>query len=110
MARTHADMMAALPPERQARIRARAAEMIAEVESLQAVRKLANLSQAQLAAQLGVKQPTVHKMETQADFYVSTLERFVEAAGGTVEIRVTLPGHSPLKLKRFSDLGAHSDT
>ena len=104
MARTHADMMAALPAVRQAKIRARATELIAEVESLQAVRKLADLSQAQMAAQLGVKQPSVHKIETQADLYVSTLERFVEAAGGTVEIRVTLPGHDPVRLKRFSDL------
>jgi DNA-binding XRE family transcriptional regulator len=105
MARTHEEMMAALAPERQAKIRARAIEMIAEVDGLQAVRKLVNLSQAQMAAQLGVKQPSVHKIETQADLYVSTLERFIEAAGGTVEIRVHLPGHEPVRLKRFSELG-----
>jgi hypothetical protein len=45
-------------------------------------------------------------METQADFYVSTLERFVEAAGGSVDIVVSLPGHAPVKLKRFKDIDA----
>jgi transcriptional regulator with XRE-family HTH domain len=106
MARTHEQMMAALPPERQAKIRARAAEMIAEAEGLHAIRKLAGLSQAQMAERLGKKQPSVHKMEKQADFYVSTLERFVEAAGGSVSIVVDLPGRAPVKLKRFADLEA----
>lgn len=109
MARTHEQMMAALSPERQAKVKARAAEMLAEVEGLQAIRKIVHLSQAQIAEQLGVKQPTVHRMETQADFYVSTLERFVEAAGGSVDIVVNLPGHAPVKLKRFKDIEAIAD-
>jgi transcriptional regulator with XRE-family HTH domain len=104
MARTTAEMMAKLPPERQARIRALSAELIEEARGLEALRKLADLSQAQIAQRLGRSQPAVHKMEKQADFYVSTLERFVEAAGGTVDIVVKLPGHAPVKLKRFSDL------
>ena len=104
MARTTQDVLAALPPERQAKIKARAAEMMAEIDGLKAVRKLAELTQAQMAQQLGVKQPTVQRMEQGADFYVSTLERFVEAAGGSVEIVVSLPGHEPVRLKRFSDL------
>jgi hypothetical protein len=54
----------------------------------------------------GKKQPSVQKMERQADFYVSTLRRFVEAAGGSVEIRVNLPGRPPLRLKKFGDLDA----
>ena len=106
MARTHEQMMAGLSPERRAKVKARAAEMLAEVEGLQAIRKIAHLSQAQIADQLGIKQPSVHKMETQADFYVSTLERFVEAAGGSVDIVVSLPGHAPVRLKRFKDIEA----
>lgn len=98
--------MAELPPERRAKIEARAAEMIEEINTLKEVRKLAGKTQAQIAATLGKKQPSVQKMEAQADFYVSTLRRFVEAAGGTVEIRVTLPGHEPVRLKEFADLDA----
>ena len=104
MGRTTAELLAAMAPERRARIEARAAGMIAEIESLEAVRKLAGKTQAQIAAALGKKQPSVQKMEKQADFYVSTLRRFVEAAGGTVEIRISLPGHAPVRLETFEGL------
>lgn len=104
MARTTEDLLAALPPARRAKVEARAKEMIAEVDGLTAVRKLAGKTQAQLAATLGIKQPSVQKMEKQADLYVSTLRRFVEAAGGTVEIRIKLPGQPPVTLGGFEDL------
>ena len=104
MGRTTAELLAAMTPERRARIEARAAELIAEVDSLQAVRKLAGKTQEQIAAALGKKQPSIQKMEKQADFYVSTLRRFVEAAGGTVEIRISLPGQKPVRLESFDEL------
>lgn len=103
-ARTLEEVIASRPPEEQAKIQARTAELMAEVRGLGAIRKIARMSQAQIAAALGKKQPSVHKMESQADYYVSTLERFVEAAGGTLEIKVTLPGHEPVRLRRFADL------
>lgn len=104
MARTLEQLMAELPPERRARIEDRVKATIAEIDSLQAVRKLAGKTQDQIAAALGKKQPSVQKMEKQADFYVSTLRRFVEAAGGTVEIRINLPDRAPVVLREFSDL------
>lgn len=104
MARELNEVMAGLSTKRRKKVEARAAELIAEVHGLVAVRKIAGLSQAQIAQRLGKKQPSIHKMETQADFYVSTLERFVEAAGGTVNITVNLPGHDPVHLRRFAEL------
>lgn len=89
---THEDLMARLPQDRQARIRERAAELHREVEGLKALRRLARRSQEQIAQSLGVKQPSVLKIERQTDLYLSTLRRFVEAAGGTLELRVELPG------------------
>ena len=104
MARDLEQVLAELPAGRRKKVEARAAEMLAEVDGLRAVRKLAGKTQAQIADALGKKQPSIQKMERQADFYVSTLRRFVEAAGGTVEIRVTLPGQEPVVLQRFTDL------
>jgi hypothetical protein len=49
MARTHEEMMANLPPERRARIKARAAEQLREIVGLKALRKLAQRSQEQIA-------------------------------------------------------------
>lgn len=92
MGRTLDEVMASLPQERQDSIRARAAEMLAEVEGLKALRKLAARSQEQIAQSLGIKQPGIVKIERQTDLYLSTLRRFIEAAGGTLELRVELPG------------------
>ncbi|MFN7237564.1 MAG: XRE family transcriptional regulator, partial [Brevundimonas sp.] len=88
----------------QARIEARAAELAAEVEGLKALREIAGRSQEQIARSLGVKQPSVLKMERQADLYLSTLRRFVEAAGGTLELRVELPGKGVLRLTGMGDI------
>lgn len=98
MGRTVDELMTELPPERRARVEARTEELIAEVEGLKAFRQLAERSQEQIAASLGIKQPSVHKIEKQTDLYLSTLRRFVEAAGGTLELRVELPGKGVLHL------------
>lgn len=104
MGRTREDIMAGLGPERRARIDARAAELAGEVEGLRALREITGRSQAQIAEALGVKQPSVLKMERQADLYLSTLRRFVEAAGGVLELRVELPGKGVLHLTGLGDM------
>lgn len=98
MGRSIDEIMAALPPERRAAIEARTAELIDEVEGLKAFRQLAERSQEQIAETLGIKQPSVAKIEKQTDLYLSTLRRFVEAAGGKLELRVELPGKGVLHL------------
>lgn len=104
MGRTLNDIMVSLPEERRRKIEARSAELLDEVDGLKALRQLAERSQEQMAASLGVKQPSVHKIERQADLYLSTLRRFVEAAGGTLELRVELPGKGVLHLTGIGDL------
>ena len=92
------ELMDALPPERRAKVEARSVELVDEVEGLKAFRQLAERSQEQIAQSLGIKQPSVHKIEKQTDLYLSTLRRFVEAAGGSLELRVELPGKGVLRL------------
>lgn len=101
---THDELMARLPTERQARIKARTAELHREVEGLKALRKLAERSQEQIAQSLGIKQPSVVKIEKQTDLYLSTLRRFVEAAGGKLELRVELPGTGAFTLTGVGEI------
>jgi DNA-binding XRE family transcriptional regulator len=105
LGRTLDEVLAAMPEDRQARIEARTAELHAEVEGLKALRKLAQRSQEQIAQSLGIKQPSVVKIEKQTDLYLSTLRRFVEAAGGTLELRVELPGTGPFTLTGVGEIG-----
>ncbi|WP_304172325.1 XRE family transcriptional regulator [Phenylobacterium aquaticum] len=104
MGRTREEILVALPEARQARINARATELHDEVEGLKALRLLAKRSQEQIAEGLGIKQPSVLKIERQTDLYLSTLRRFVEAAGGTLELRVELPGKGVLRLTGLGEL------
>ena len=104
MGRTLDEVIAAMPANRRARIEDRAAEMMAEIEGLKALRLLADRSQEQIAQALGIKQPAVLKIERQTDLYLSTLRRFVEAAGGTLELRVELPGKGVMHLTGMGEL------
>lgn len=104
MARTHADILKTLPAARRRKVAARAAELRREVEGLRALRLLAERTQEQIAESLGVKQPSVHKIERQSDLYLSTLRRFVEAAGGTLELVVTLPGTGVVHLTGLAEI------
>jgi DNA-binding XRE family transcriptional regulator len=98
------DFIAILPKAERDAIKARAKVLRAEVEGLRALRRLAERSQQDIATRLGVKQPSVHKIEQQTDLYLSTLRRFVEAAGGTLELQVTLPGKGTLHLTGVGEL------
>jgi transcriptional regulator with XRE-family HTH domain len=70
--------------------------------ALDELRTARELTQERLAETLGIKQATVSKIERQSDMYVSTLARFIEAMGGTLEIRACFPEGS-VRIKQFSD-------
>ena len=89
--RTLEEMIAARSPESQARIATRTEELRQEV-ALMSLRNELNISQTQLAKAMGVKQPTLAKIEQpDNDPRLSTLKRYVEALGGELSIDVTLP-------------------
>lgn len=104
MGRSHSEIVGTLPAVRCRRIEARTQQLVTEVDGLKALRQLTERSQEQMAEALGVKQPSIHKMERQTDLYLSTLRRFVEAAGGTLELRVELPGKGVLHLTGVGDI------
>src|SRR4051812_48406950 len=50
------------------------------------IRKAKKMSQTQLAKAMGIKQPTLSKLEKQSDMQVSTLTRLVDRLGGQLQI------------------------
>lgn len=56
------------------------------VRLLQELREQRHVSQVALATKLGVRQPTVSKIERRSDVGVSTVRRYVQALGGTLRI------------------------
>ena len=77
-------------PESHARAEARAKEMMAEM-LLAEIRQTAGMTQAEVAASLDIKQPTLSRMESRDDMQVGTLQRLVQALGGELEITAHLP-------------------
>ncbi|MBX4564644.1 transcriptional regulator, partial [Klebsiella pneumoniae] len=70
---------------------AKAAEIRQSV-ALNLLREELQMSQTEMAAAMGVKQPTIAKMEqTDNDPRLSTLKRYIAALGGELSINVTLP-------------------
>jgi transcriptional regulator with XRE-family HTH domain len=54
---------------------------------LHELRRARKMTQVALSEQLHMVQPSVSRLERQADMYVNTLRRYVEALGGRLEIR-----------------------
>ena len=72
------------------RAKRRGRELLAEL-LLSEVRRLAGKSQRELAKTLGIKQPSLSKLESQDDMQLSTLRRIVEALGGELRVLARFP-------------------
>jgi len=108
MGRNLNQIVAELPPERQERIEARYQELRQEVEGLRELRLIAGKAQADIATALKIKQPSVSKIEKQADMYLSTLRSYVEAIGGELELVVKLPKRPALRLNQLGEALGHT--
>src|SRR5437016_973403 len=104
MGRTLSEMIDALPKQRRERIDARYRALKDEVESLSELRKAAGKAQADIAATLKIKQPSVSKIEKQTDMYLSTLRSYVEAIGGELDLVVRLPSRRVMRLHRLGEM------
>ena len=89
-------------PATRRRAARRTREMLAEL-LLSEIRKLAGRSQRELAGALGIKQPSLSKLENQDDMQISTLQRIVEALGGQVELLARFP-HGTARMTQFDRL------
>lgn len=61
-------------------------EQIAYEQSLAELRRARAFTQAQLAEALDVPQSQISRIEHQAELYISTLARYLEAMGGHLEL------------------------
>jgi Helix-turn-helix domain len=84
-------ILATLPPERQRKIKKRAAELIAEEFTLRDLRKAKRITQEEVARRLSGRQAHVSRLEQRADMKLSTLREYVRALGGDLQLRVTFP-------------------
>jgi transcriptional regulator with XRE-family HTH domain len=105
MGRNIDDIIKALPKERRDRINADAQtlaiEMIRNADSLDAFRKAAGRTQAEVAKVLGIGQNAVSQLESRADLYVSTLSKYVGALGMKLELSLRTASGELVELPNF---------
>jgi hypothetical protein len=90
MAKSFNILRAKMSPERRARNVRKAQEMLEEM-ALQDLRQALDLTQTQVAELMQMNQAAVSKMEHQGDMYISTLQRFVTALGGDLQLVARFP-------------------
>lgn len=84
------DLTAALPADRQRRIKNKA-DILSQSIELAKLRRALDLKQTELAALMGVSQANISKVESGKDIQLSTLQNYVSALGGEVSIVVKMP-------------------
>lgn len=112
MGRNIDTIIAALPKARRDKIEAKAAlmarEMIDHADSLGEIRKAMSKTQSDIARELGVGQVAVAQLEKRSDLLMSTLQRYVRAAGAELSLVVRTRQGAEIVLQGLGDLGVRS--
>jgi len=103
MVRTMNEFIASLPKERQKRIRKRSKKLVEEYMALQEIRKARELTQKDVAKKLKISQDGVSRLEQRSDVMLSTLRKYVEAMGGSLNLVAQFPDRPPVEIAGFSD-------
>lgn len=101
MTKKFRELRGKMAPHRQERAAARTTEMLQGM-ALADLRRARQLSQETLGIAMRVSQPEISKLEKRADTYVSTVRKYVEALGGSLEI----VAHFPEGEVRITQFGA----
>jgi len=91
------ELRAKLPPEVQESAR-RKAEMFKLDIKLEEIRKARHITQKEIADVVGIKQPSLSKMEKEDDLHLSSLKKLVEALGGSLNVSADFPDGVSYKL------------
>jgi DNA-binding Xre family transcriptional regulator len=68
----------------------RTKQLLAELP-VSELRRLVGKSQRELAEVIGIKQPSLAKLEKQSDMQISTLQKIIEALGGELDLVARFP-------------------
>ncbi|MDX2145788.1 MAG: helix-turn-helix transcriptional regulator [Rhodospirillaceae bacterium] len=99
-------MMAELPAARRRKVETQARQLIAEEMTLRDLRKARRMTQRRLAAALKIGQDGVSRIEQRSDLLLSTLQNYVSAMGGSLEIVASFPDRPPVVVSGFEETAA----
>ncbi len=111
MAKPISELTKDFSDERKARIDKGGELLLMEYDLVSKLRKDQELTQKELADILEIRQSAVSKLESQSDIMIQTLERYIRALGGELELRAKFPDRE-VTLNQFTkrereELSAH---
>jgi DNA-binding XRE family transcriptional regulator len=101
MAHKFKELQTKISAERRARVEERVREAIKEM-ALDELRAAREFTQAELSQVLRVDQGSISKLERRTDMYIGTLRRYIEAMGGSLQIRAVFPD-GEVQINQFGD-------
>jgi uncharacterized sporulation protein YeaH/YhbH (DUF444 family) len=101
MAHKFQELQKKISVERRARVEERVREAIKQM-ALDELRTAREFTQAELSQVLKVDQGSISKLERRTDMYIGTLRRYIEAMGGSLQIRAVFPD-GEVQIKQFED-------
>jgi predicted XRE-type DNA-binding protein len=101
MAHKFKDLQMKMSAERRTRVEERVRQAIKEM-ALDELRTAREFTQAELSQVLRVDQGSISKLERRTDMYIGTLRRYIEAMGGSLQIRAVFPD-GEVQINQFED-------
>ncbi len=101
MAHKFKDLQMKMSAERRTRVEERVHQAIKEM-ALDELRTAREFTQAELSEVLRVDQGSISKLERRTDMYIRTLRRYIEAMGGSLQIRAVFPD-GEVQINQFED-------
>jgi hypothetical protein len=101
MAHKFQELQKKISVERRARVEERVREAIQQM-ALDELRTAREFTQAELSQVLKVDQGSISKLERRTDMCIGTLRRYIEAMGGSLQIRAVFPD-GEVQIKQFED-------
>jgi transcriptional regulator with XRE-family HTH domain len=101
MAKSFSTLTKGFSKARKTRIEKETRLLKMEYDLLSELRKDQDITQQELSEILEIRQSAISKLESQDDVMVKTLEKYIQALGGELEVRAKFPGKT-VTLKQFS--------
>jgi len=101
------DKIATLSSNRQNAIQNRANELIADELTLKDLRLALEKTQQDLGAILHMKQDGISRLEKRSDMLLSTLNKYINAMGGTLKLTAEFPNRPPVLIRGITEISAH---
>lgn len=98
------DKIKSLSVDRQKSIQGRANELVTEEMTLRDLRLALKKTQEDLGTALHMKQDGISRLEKRSDMLISTLNKYINAMGGTLKLTAEFPNRPSVEIHGIAEI------